>query len=259
MIYSPPVAGNDQGPAGGADVMALAEALEARSDEVALAMHELAQMLVSEESIDTTLQRIAELAARVIQDCDAAGVTLVRRGTYVTAACTDNRTLAVDQGQYKRGSGPCLQAIADKQVLRFDVDEAEERWPEFVADARSHDVRSFLAAPLVLRNQAIGALNLYSAKPSGFTDLDDILIALFTGQASVALGNAQVYAEAVALTAQLQEAIVSRAVIEQAKGVLMATERLDADTAFARLRRQSQDRNIKLRDIAGEVVASTQM
>ena len=248
----------DNGGDHGVDIVGLAQSLEARSDEVAVAMHELAHLLVSEESVETTLDRVAALAARTIDDCDAAGVTLYLDGKYATAAYTDERTLAVDNGQYERDNGPCLQAMRDQEVLRCNVEEAEERWPDFVEDARANNVRSFLAAPLMLRGQSIGALNLYSSKPSGFTALDDVLVALFTGQAAVALANARVYADAVRLTDQLQEAIGSRAVIEQAKGVLMAIRGFDADAAFGWLRQESQNRNVKLRDIAAEVVASTQ-
>jgi GAF domain-containing protein len=241
-----------------ADVVALAEALEARSDEVAMAMHELAQLLVSEEGVESTLQRIADLAARVIPGCDAAGVTLYLDGKYVTAAYTDNRTLEVDEGQYLRDEGPCLQAMRDQAVLRIDVEEAAERWPEFLTDARRSGVRSFLAGPLMLKGESIGALNLYSSQPDGFTDLDDVLIALFTGQAAIAVANAKTYGDAIELTRQLQEAISSRAIIEQAKGVLMSREGVDADGAFGQLRSLSQNRNIKLRDIAKEIVDSTQ-
>lgn len=239
------------------DVAELAQALEERSDEIAVAMHELAHLLVSDESVETTLQRVADLAARVIEDCDAAGVTLLADRGYLTAAHTADRTLLVDQGQYERNEGPCLQAIAERRVLRFDVEEAAERWPEFVRDARANGVRSFLAAPLMVHGVAIGALNLYSAKPSGFSALDDVLIALFTGQASVAVANAKVYSDAVRLTDQLREAIASRAVIDQAKGVLMARHGFDADRAFNQLRDESQRRNVKLRSIAQEIVAST--
>jgi GAF domain-containing protein len=258
MIYAPAVTPGDRSQSSDIDVVALARALESRTDDVAMAMHELAHLLVSDESIELTLRRVSDLAARVIDDCDAAGVTLVDNGGWVTAAWTDERTLAVDRGQYERGDGPCLQAIRDADIVRLDVDEAEERWPDFVRDARAYDVRSFLAAPLLLRGEPIGALNLYSAKPSGFTALDDVLIALFTGQVSVAVGNAKVYSDAVRLTDQLQEAIGSRAVIEQAKGVLMAREGIDVGAAFERLKQESQDRNVKLRNIAKEVVDSTQ-
>jgi GAF domain-containing protein len=239
------------------DVVALSEALESRSDEVAMAMHELAHLLVSDESVEETLQRIADLAARVIDDCNAAGVTLYVDGRYVTAAYTDERTLAVDRGQYDRDDGPCLQSMRDKAVVQFDIEDAQERWPDFVVDARANDVRSFLAAPLMLRGDAIGALNLYSSKPRGFTALDDVLVALFTGQAAVAVANAKTYADAVTLTDQLREAIASRAIIEQAKGVLMARDGIGADAAFGALREMSQHRNVKLRLIAQEVVEST--
>jgi GAF domain-containing protein len=243
MIYASGVGvedlpGTDPVHSTGVDVIALAQALEERSDEVALAIHELAHLLVADESVDTTLQRIAELAARTIDDCDAAGVTLFLDGKYVTAAHTDERTVAVDNGQYER-------------------EEAQERWPGFVRDARASGVRSFLAAPLMLKGESIGALNLYSSSPSGFTALDDVLIALFTGQASIALANAKMYADAVQLTRQLQEAITSRAIIEQAKGVLMERRAYDDSAAFADLKRQSQSRNVKLRNVAQEVVEST--
>ena len=263
MIYPPPVTLGEQEAGDGDrsvdDVVELTQALESRTDEVALAMHELAHLLVSDESVEATLQRVSDLAARVIDDCDAAGVTLVDgRGGYVTAAYTAQRTLAVDRGQYDRGEGPCLQAIADRQVVRFDVEEAEERWPGVVRDARAHGVCSFLAAPLMLNGEALGALNLYSTKPRGFNALDDVLIALFVGQASVAVGNAKVYTDAVRLTEQLREAIASRAVIEQAKGVIMMRDGVDANAAFEQLREASQRRNVKLRSIAQEFVDSTQ-
>jgi GAF domain-containing protein len=255
MIGGP---GSQDGTTRSADVLAIADALEARSDDVALAIHELAQLLVAEEGIESTLQRISDLAARVIPDCDAAGVTLYVDGKYVTAACTDRRTLEVDEGQYSRDEGPCLQAMRDKAVLRLNVAEANERWPEFLEDARRSDIHSFLAAPMLLKSESIGSLNLYSSKASGFTDLDDLLIALFTGQAAIAVANAKTYADAVELTRQLREAISSRAVIEQAKGVLMTREGIDADAAFDRLRTWSQTRNVKLREIAKEVMDATQ-
>jgi GAF domain-containing protein len=261
MIYLPTMingGGAEAHTAGKVDVLAIADALEARSDDVALAMHELAQLLVAEEGVESTLQRVSDLAVRVIPDCDAAGVTLALDGKYVTAACTDRRTLEVDEGQYSRGEGPCLQAMRDKAVIRLDAAGADERWPEFLEDARRSDIRSFLAGPMLLKNEAIGALNLYSRKSDGFTDLDDLLVALFTGQAAIAVANAKTYADAVELTRQLREALDSRAVIEQAKGVLMGREGLDAGAAFERLRIWSQTRNIKLREIAKQIVEATQ-
>jgi GAF domain-containing protein len=233
----------------------LTAALENAPDEVATALHELGHMLVSEDDIQTTLQRVVDLAAATIEGCDAAGVTLEEQSGYLTAVSTDERTNGVDQGQYAVGDGPCLTAMHDVVIVRVSVDEAEARWPRFAADARSHDVRSFLAAPLVVRGTAIGALNLYSRSPDGFSKVDDVLVSLYGSQAAIALTNARTYEGARKLSEQLQEAITSRAVIEQAKGVLMAQHRIDADEAFGVLRTRSTRSNIKLRTVAAQVVA----
>jgi GAF domain-containing protein len=254
MIYDFGVTGIDDK----APVIAMADltaALESAPDEVAAALNELAHMLVSEDDIDTTLQRVVDLAARTIEGCDAAGVTLDDHNGFLTAASTDERTLEVDQGQYDVGDGPCLTAMRDVVIVRVSVDEAEDRWPRFAADARSRDVLSFLAAPLVVRGRAIGALNLYSRSTDGFTKVDDVLVALYGAQAAIALANARTYEGARKLSEQLQEAISSRAVIEQAKGVLMAQNRVDADEAFKMLRTRSTRSNVKLRAVAEQVVA----
>jgi GAF domain-containing protein len=237
----------------------LTAALESAPDDVAAALHELGHMLVSEDDIDTTLQRVVDLAARTIEGCDAAGVTLEDASGFMTAASTDERTLEVDQGQYAVGDGPCLTAMRDVVIVRVAIDEAEDRWPSFAADARSHDVLSFLAAPLVVRGHAIGALNLYSRSPDGFTKIDDVLVSLYGAQAAIALANARTYEGARRLSEQLQEAIRSRAVIEQAKGVLMAEHHVDADRAFGMLRTRSTRSNVKLRTVAEQTVADAML
>jgi GAF domain-containing protein len=236
------------------DAEALSEVLQSNADDVAAALHELSHLLVSEESVETTLQRVVDLAAQTIEGCDAAGVTLDDRKGYLTAAYTDERTLAVDRGQYELDEGPCLQAMRDKTILRVTVDEAEERWPEFSTGARANDITSFLAAPLIVRGDAIGALNLYSRSGDGFGVVDDVLIALYGAQAAIALANATTYDGARRLSEQLQEAINSRAVIEQAKGILMHEHRINADNAFQLLRRRSTTTNTKLRTVAQQIV-----
>ena len=233
---------------------ASADVLETSGDDVAAALHELSHLLVSEESVQTTLQRVVDLAAQTIDGCDAAGVTLDDRNGYLTAAYTDERTLAVDRGQYALDEGPCLQAMRDMAILRVTVDEAEARWPEFSAGARENDISSFLAAPLIVRGRAIGALNLYSRSADGFGVVDDVLVALYGAQAGIALANATTYDGARRLSEQLQEAINSRAVIEQAKGILMHEHRFNADAAFQVLRKRSTDTNVKLRVLAQQLV-----
>ncbi len=226
-------------------------------DALALRISELSGLLLSEESVETTLQRIADLAVEVVDGCDACSVTMADGAGFITAVSTDPLAEAVDKDQYRVDDGPCLDAIRQVRINRVDEVAAEQRWPDFCRLAEEHGICSFLAAPLEVRGDAIGALNLYSRLARGFNRLDEELVRLFTGQAAVALANAQVYRSAHALTEQLQQALISRAVIDQAKGVLMAQHRCGPDEAFALLTGMSQQANVKLREVAERVVAST--
>lgn len=226
----------------------------AGAEGLAAALAELTMMLVDEVDLAVLLQRIAELADRTIEDCDSAGVTLVVDGRATTAAATDPRTLAVDAAQYQVGDGPCLESFRVGRVQRVIAPAMRARYPEFAAAARERGIRSVLAAPLIVRGRGIGALNLYSADSHGFTTVDETLVAAFAAQAAVAVANAQTYRSARVLADQLGEAMANRAVIEQAKGVLMATYAVDADGAFHQLRVASQAENRKLRTVAAEVV-----
>lgn len=235
-------------------VDALRERTEEQPEELAAALVELSEMLLDSEPLHATLQRVAELAVTAVPGCTAAGVTLIRGTQPVTAAATDELTLTVDARQYAADEGPCLDAARHRRVNRVDLEEADQRWPDFAASAREVGIRSYLAAPLVVRDTSIGSLNLYSSSHDGFDALDDALVSLFCAQASIALANAQLYDRTASLAEQLRTAMASRALIEQAKGVLMAQHRVDADAAFALLRDRSQHANRKLRDVAQQVV-----
>ena len=226
-----------------------------RQDELALAIAELSRVLLADEGLEATLQRVADLAVRTIPGCTAAGVTLVGDdGRPETTASTSPLVLEVDARQYANGDGPCLDALRHRRINSVDAREAAQRWPEFAGSAAEVGMRSFLASPLIAADEAIGSLNLYSESPDGFDALDDALVALFSGQASVALANARLYRSARRLSDQLQEALASRAVIEQAKGVLMGQLGVRAEVAFDLLREQSQRENRKLRDVAHTIV-----
>lgn len=223
-------------------------------DSLALRITELGGLLLSDETLETTLQRVADLALQVIEGCDACSVTMQAGTGFLTAASTDSTARTVDEDQYRVDDGPCLDAIRHQRTNRVDEVTAESRWPDFCRLAEEHGISSFLAVPLEVRGEAIGALNLYSRLPRGFDKVDEDVVDLFAGQAGAALANAQVYRSAHALTAQLQEAMASRAVIEQAKGALMSQHRCSADKAFERLTAMSQRSNRKLRYVAQSIL-----
>ena len=214
----------------------------------------LSRSLVDDESVDPVLQRVADLAVAQLDGCDLAGVTLVRDGATITAVFTDPDAPEIDAAQYDSGRGPCLDAYRDGSILRIDDTTSETRWPEFTGTAVRHGVRSTLSLPLRTDNGTIGALNLYSLRPRAFEDNEQMATVL-VAHAAAALSNSQAYWSARVLGEQLQEAMSSRAVIEQAKGILMHRERCSADAAFVALKQTSQDTNRKLRDVAASIVA----
>jgi hypothetical protein len=112
------------------------------------------------------------------------------------------------------------------------VAEARERWPAFARSARAAGVESFLSAPLFIDEKFAGSLNLYGRGADSFDDLDESLLRLYTAAAAAAIANARRYAEARRLAENLRRAIESRAVIDQAIGMLMATRGLDAEESF---------------------------
>lgn len=224
------------------------------SYDLAQSISELSQLLLDEETLDDTLQRVAELACRTIGGCDMAGVTLLRDGEPITAAFTDPTAPEIDVAQYETGSGPCLDACRDRSIYRIDATTEDERWRPFADACVAQGIMSTLSIPLGVWSRGLGALNLYSRARAGFTEDDEEVGTLFGRQASVALANALAYLAAERLNEQLREALVTRDVIGQAKGILMASNGVTADQAFDMLKRASQRGDAKLRDIARHVV-----
>jgi GAF domain-containing protein len=212
----------------------------------------LYRLAAPDEALDATLQRVADIALAEVDDCDIAGITLLRDGKPVTAVFTDPEAPNIDAAQYESGSGPCLDAFRYSLVYRIENMSTDTRWPAFNATAGAAGIRSTLSLPLIVGEAALGALNLYSRRLHGFTD--DASAMVFAAQAAVVLANSQAYWAAQNLAAELEIALASRAVIEQAKGILMARHRCGAEAAFEILRRVSNDSNRKLRDVAAEVI-----
>lgn len=213
----------------------------------------LGQLVVTEEPVSTALARVAEMASSVIDVCDCCGVSLVQGDHVETRAASDDRADDVDEMQYSAGSGPCLQAIEDGRAVNVASFDDESRWPEFIQRARAAGIRASYSVPLTVDDDIVGSINYYSAS-SAFDPRARHLGDLFATQAAVALHNARTFSGVRDLVGQLREALESRDVIGQAKGILMARHGIDAEAAFDRLRTESQHRNQKLRTIAARLV-----
>jgi GAF domain-containing protein len=197
------------------------------------------------------LTAISEFATTAL-GTDMAGLTLnAREGRRSTVANTAPEVALLDQAQYDADRGPCVDAFRNREVNVIAHMDTDGRWPEFAAAAQRHQVLSSLSVPVVVGDRALGALNFYDHRPEHFDQEMIDLARLFAGQSAVVVA----YLEQAETADGLSTAMVSRAVIEQAKGVVMASSGCSAEEAFDVLRTQSQAENRKLRDVAAEIVA----
>ena len=220
------------------------------------AFAELGRIKLVETDLDGVLARVADLAKRTIPGAVEVSVTMIRGAEAHTAAFTGDLSLTLDEWQYDHGHGPCLDASAAPATLSLPDMSSEIRWPDFARRALDAGVNSSLSIGLLLHDPVIGALNVYATKPGAFDDDAILLAQTFSGYATVALSNAHLYDTQATLAQHMQAAMESRAVIEQAKGIIMGARRCTADEAFKILAKLSQDTNRKLRDVAAALVAS---
>lgn len=222
-------------------------------DELVDGLAELSAMAEG-DVLGEQLQRLVELGAATMNGVNVAGITLLRDGAAETVAITDEKVLDVDRRQYEAGDGPCLDAVRHRQVIRAHNDGLDSPWPGFAADCRALGVLSFLAAPILIGDESAGSLNLYGLEAHAFDELDERPVALFAGQAATIIAGDRARRRQRDLVEQLHAAMASRAVIEQAKGVIISQQGIDADAAFGALRQLSQRRNEKLAIVAQRVV-----
>jgi GAF domain-containing protein len=215
----------------------------------------LARILVAEQSLGKTLRQVLELACAALPGGQEGGITLLEREGPRTAVASSDEALRIDGFQYdSKTGGPCLSAYRQQQVFRIDSTADEPRWPDFSRSAAAEGIRSTLSLPLVVGGDGLGALNIYSRKEKGFSEADVALASTFAAYASVALANARMYWRTQRLADQLEEALTTRGVIEQAKGIIIARQGCTADEAFQMLVRLSQRGHKKLHDVAAELV-----
>ena len=210
-----------------------------------------ARSMQAESDTQHMLDRAVELATELIDGCDYAGVSIVHRKAPIeTAAASDPVAVRGDELQYSVQEGPCLDAIWNQETVHSPDLAADQRWPRWGPQVATElGVASMLCFQLFTNKDTLGALNLYSTKPNAF-DEDDINAGLLlAAHSAVALAESQ-------NAAHLRTAATNRTIIGQAQGILMERFALTSDRAFLVLRRVSQDRNVRLHDVASQLVAT---
>jgi GAF domain-containing protein len=201
-----------------------------------------------------TLQRLVELTPEFFPACDFVGVSLIERGEVRTPAGTNERLRELDEAQYEIGQGPCRDAIRTHATVVVHDLATDPRWPSWGRAMVSElGIRSSLSFRLFTRpDRTWGALNVYSTEKDGFSDEDVLQGQTIAAMAAVALARS-------INDEQLASALETRTTIGQAIGIVMERYQLDADHAFSVLRRISSQDNLKLRDLAAQVVATREV
>ncbi|MGY1606761.1 MULTISPECIES: GAF and ANTAR domain-containing protein [unclassified Geodermatophilus] len=218
------------------------------------AFAELGRMSFDDSSLDGMLRKVADLAKRVTPGVEEASISLVVNDRATTAAYTGKLAIDLDESQYGRGYGPCLEAAVGEEIREITDAREETRWPDYARVCVERGSLSSLSVPVPVREAVHGALNLYAVEADAFDDEARDVARAFASYVAVAVHNMHLYESTRDLAENLDRAMQTRAVIEQAKGILMGQRRCDAAAAFHLLAAASQRSNRKVRDIAQDIV-----
>lgn len=202
---------------------------------------------------DTVIAELAEHAAVEIPGAQYAGITVTRNGKHIeTPATTHFYPMLLDKIQQRHQEGPCLTAAWEEKTIHVADLETDDRFPLYRQDVLAETpIRTIMAFQLFIAGETMGALNVYAEEPDVFGDESRNIGLVFAAHSSVAWNSAR-------RDEQFKNALASRDVIGQAKGMIMERYGVDAVQAFELLRKLSQDSNVALIKVATQLVADTQ-
>lgn len=248
------MAGNDQDSS-----TQIAEQAEAEDADLQSGIGALAGLVAGSMGLPELLAEVATFAVRAIPGADGVGVALLSSGqphpAVTGSAATTPVVQQIDNLQYSAlHEGPCLTAAANRITVRSGSLGGEKQWPRFGPRVGRLGVHSVLALPLQVTGQVVGAIGVYSHDKNVFDAHAVELAELFAKPAAVAVHNAQILAQAIALTVQLQSALSTRPIIDQAIGLIRGRTGRNYDESFAQLKAISQAEHRKITEVAQHVV-----
>ncbi len=216
----------------------------------------LADSLVDDFDVVDVLQHLVEECISLF-DASAAGILLLSPTSQLEViVSTSERSELVELMQLKVGAGPCVEAATTGEVVSVDdIDQIADRWPAFAADARASGFSSIHAIPLRLRDSTLGSLNLLLDEPGALNAADAAAAQALADIATISILQQRLVEESELAQAQLQRALDSRVVIEQAKGYLAQRQNIDMDEAFARIRSHARSTQTRIGVVAADVIA----
>ena len=223
------------------------------------AFEQLAGIALAEHSPHSILQTLCDLTRDVLPGQVESSVTLLVAGKATTMVYTDRIALDLDESQYGSADGPCIHAARSGQAVLVSDARTETRWTDYMQQAVERGCLSSLSLPLGSAEQMGAALNIYARQAAAFDESSRANGEKLARFAGVAVANVHAYQSAREVADNLQQAMESRAVIEQAKGVLVERFKLTPDQAFELLAQSSMAANRKVRDIAVDLVRTGEL
>lgn len=223
------------------------------SADFAASLAALSQLSAS-LGLESLLSLVATYAVQAIPGADGAGLTLLDRDRAVVIVKSHEFVQRIDDIQYSLNEGPCISAAGTGETMRSGSLGGDARWPRFGPRAGRLGVHSVLSLPLLVGGGVVGAMNVYAHDREAFDDEAERLGELFAVPAAITVHNAQLLARTTRLATQLQAALNTRPVIDQAIGILRSRNGIGADEAFQRLRTMSQNQHVKLSVLATSIV-----
>ena len=229
------------------------EVVDAEDEDLAGGLIGLAGLSSARLSLEDLLTEVASFAVQAIPGADGAGLTLLEADRADTVVSAPFVTV-IDDIQYGIGEGPCITAAATGHTMRSGSLGGDPRWPRFGPRAGRLGVHSALSLPLLIQGKVVGAMNVYAHPKDAFND-DAVRVGqLFAVPAAIAVQNAQILAQTQRLAANLEKALTTRAVIDQAIGILISRSGITQDEAFNRLRALSQSEHRRVSAVAASIV-----
>lgn len=246
-------------PVGGDQREATPEPIDSDTEDLHSSLADLATLVAGTRGLPDLLEQVANYAVRAIPGADGAGVTLLRvdrpDNRVQALAASDPFVAQIDQIQYVTvNEGPCITAALERRTVRSGSLGGEKMWPHFGPRVGRLGIHSALSLPLLLPGQVVGAINVYARGKDVFDDHAQELGELFAGPAAVAVHNAHVLSQAIALTTQLQAALANRPIIDEAVGLIRSRTGLSSAQALEHLRTMSQRGHVKMVQVAQDLV-----
>ncbi|HWC38098.1 MAG TPA: GAF and ANTAR domain-containing protein [Acidimicrobiales bacterium] len=226
-----------------------------REELLARTFVELADTLVNDYDVIDFLELLAQRCVALLTIEEAGIVLDDQRGNLKVLASSSERMRLVELFELQTEEGPCLDCFRSGEPVRADdLEAAGDRWPRFGPSALEAGFRSVYALPMRLRHDRIGALNLFANRPAGLVPPEEVLGQALADVATISILQQRFLHEHQALTEQLQTALNTRVVLEQAKGMVAEQGKVEIEAAFTLLRDHARDQNVTLAEVARSVI-----